>query len=34
MHVTPPAAFDATLRTETAERPDPCAELKSRPPQR
>ena len=31
---TPPAAFDATLRTETAERPDPCAELKSRPPQR
>ena len=31
---TPPGAFDATLRTETAERPDPCAELRSRPPQR
>ncbi len=28
---TPSAAFDATLRTVTAERPDPCAEFKSRP---
>jgi uncharacterized iron-regulated protein len=27
---TPPAAFDATVRTEPAERPDPCAEFRSR----
>jgi len=25
---TPPGAFDATLRTEVAERPDPCADFK------
>jgi uncharacterized iron-regulated protein len=27
---TPPASFDATLRTAPAERPDPCAEFRSR----
>ena len=31
---TPPGAFDVTVRTATAERPDPCAEFRSRTPQR
>jgi len=26
---TPPGAFDVTLRTEVAERPDPCAGFKA-----